>query len=333
MAEHFLAYDYPVIQSLLERIVRGSPLVRQAQIVRPDGQNVAEAGTPHPDLEPLVCTVAGPPDEEGHAGETLGTLKLGLSMDRAEKAAEVAIRDAILRSLALVTVLTLLLSLAAQRWLARPLRELHVQGTRLSEGDLDTEIVPVSKDEMGRLSSRLEEMRRRLLANRSGLEAKNEELERLDRMKSDFVATMSHEIRTPLNGILGFHAILLDTELTEEQRGMLLRASRAGDSLLGIINDVLDFSKIEAGRMEVDLVPVDLRMVLRDVVDLVEPGGAAKGIAVQSHVQKDFPQRTLTDGARVRQILLTSLSTQADSMHEKQAGQSRSDSHAAAGTH
>lgn len=192
-----------------------------------------------------------------------------------------------------------------QRIVSGPILDLAKTAHRISEEkDYQVRATKRSDDEIGYLVDTFNTMLDEIQAQNQELISARDRAKAADLAKSHFLANMSHEIRTPMNGVLGMTDLLLDTELTEEQRDFLETVQGCAHNLLEIINDILDFSKIEAGKFEIRPEQFQLRPFLKKLTSILSVRAKQKEISVYCKVDDSVPDSIVADSGRLGQVII-----------------------------
>jgi two-component system sensor histidine kinase ChiS len=211
---------------------------------------------------------------------------------------------------------TMLLSLAAlamatvvgiftSRWMIKPILKLKDAAIALSEGQFDKNVKLARSDELGVLATAFNSMAAQLQASFTALETKNTELQRLDKLKDEFLANTSHELRTPLNGIIGIAESLIDGatgQLPETTIFNLALISSSGKRLSSLINDILDFTQLKHKTIQLQIKPVGMREIASVILTLSQPLVGKKSLQLINSVAAELPP-IAADENRLQQIL------------------------------
>lgn len=173
---------------------------------------------------------------------------------------------------------------------------------RKDGSELDVEVSLSLVRSTQRVSAFIRNIVKRKAAERLLIASRNE-AERANVAKSLFLALVSHDLRTPMNGVLGMLELVLDSNLSAEQKGYLDVAQSSAQSMVALLNDILDMSKMESGKMELEKVPFDIRRLLSETVQALSIIASKKGLDLFYHIDERVPSHLMGDPTRLRQVI------------------------------
>jgi two-component system, sensor histidine kinase len=313
-----------------EEAVRSYPGVAFAQIVGPEGEILFDnrSGLAGQSIESRILLETLQRESEqvinkpmdGHylvmspvrntSGSRLATVIVGFPASLVDEAVTRTLALGGLVGILVAGVGLLALYMILQRFVIRPISSLvdAVSHVRANPGDYSVRVPEQNDDELGVLVNGFNQLLGNIQEREQELILARDASDKANRMKSDFLAAMSHDLRTPMHAILSMNELLRGTELTDKQRRYAFNVQKAGQWLLGIINDILAFAKIEAGKLELLPAPFDLRQLVEDTLMLQEDFARSKSLELSFRVAPDLPRQMVGDGPRLMQMLTNLLS-------------------------
>jgi signal transduction histidine kinase len=244
---------------------------------------ITDYAQPLVELVPFAPEAAQSPDSAYESRRRIGPIRQlftdlrGMvdaeATSRAAAASNRARRSVVLGATGIVlsTGLVVLLGLYLTHSIGRPLRRASTGAARIAEGDFEQHLAERGPLEIRDLSRSFNQMAAEVAARERKLAEQNEELRASEQLKSELVSIVSHEIRTPLASVLGFTSLLLQREVTDEDRRRYLEIIDAqGKRLASLLDDFLVVQRIEEGRLPLDHVRVDVASLLREQVQLYD---------------------------------------------------------------
>lgn len=175
-------------------------------------------------------------------------------------------------------------------------------------GHLSLDRQEQTDDELGYLVAVYNNMNKEISQAFSELTEQKHKAESATRLKSEFLANMSHEVKTPMNGVYGMTQLLMTTKLNDEQQEYIDVIKNSTEHLLALLNNILDFSKIEANKIELDLKPFQLSLLVNDAVQLFQNSAEEKQLTLSQQINHSGLNDFVGDSVRLKQILVNLLS-------------------------